>query len=277
MKKLISMTVLLFFVVAALAGCGSSDQEPANEENKVATTGTLQFTANPEEFIRQGFVTKDGWQLTFDYVYVNLSGVTAYQAAPPFDPDKDSAVTAETKVENVAAKTVDLAEGDENAPPILVAEAVDVPAGHYNAISWDMTKAADGPAAGYSLVIIGEAEKDGRTINFIIKDENEYGYIGGEYIGDERKGIVTAGGTADIEMTFHFDHIFGDADTPADDELNVGAPGFEPFAALADGDTVDVDMAILKEKMPSEDFAKLEAMLPTLGHVGEGHCHAVVK
>lgn len=277
MKKLISIMVLSIFAVVSLAGCVSSGQEPANEENNAAATGTLQFTANPEDFVRQGFVTKDGWQLAFDHVYVNLANVTAYQAAPPFDPDKDSAVNAETRVENVETKTVDLAEGNENAPPILVAEAVDIPAGHYNTISWDMIKAVDGPAAGFSLVIIGKAVKDGRTINFIIKDENEYGYIGGEYIGDERKGIVTEGGTADIEMTFHFDHIFGDADTPADDELNVGAPGFEPFAALADGDTIDVDMAVLKEKMPAEDFARLESMLPTLGHVGEGHCHAVVK
>jgi len=277
MKKLIWIMVLLIFAAIALAGCGSSGQEPANEENNAAATGTLQFTGNPEEFIRQGFVTKDGWQLTFDHVYVNLANVTAYQADPPFDPDKDSAVNAKTKVENLETKTVDLAEGDENALPILVSEAVDIPAGHYNAISWDMTRAVDGPAAGYSLVIIGKAEKDGRTINIFIKDDREYGYIGGEYIGDERKGIVTEGGTADIEMTFHFDHIFGDADTPADDELNIGAPGFEPFAALADGDTVDVDMAMLRDKMPAEDFAKLEAMLPTLGHVGEGHCHAVVK
>ena len=84
-------------------------------------------------------------------------------------------------------------------------------------------------------------------------------------------------GTADLEMTFHFDHIFGDADTPADDELNVGAPGFEPFAELAEGGKLDVDMAALKEKISAEDFGKLEAMLPTLGHVGEGHCRCVVK
>ncbi|MFA7468098.1 MAG: DUF4382 domain-containing protein [Desulfotomaculaceae bacterium] len=277
MKKLISMMVLFIFAVVALAGCGSSGQEPANEENNAAGAGMLQFTANPEDFVRQGFVTKDGWKLSFENVYVNLANVTAYQSDPPYDPDTGGEVSGKVVVGLEGTSIIDLAEGDENASPILVAEAVEAPAGHYNAISWDMTKIATGPAAGYSLVINGKAEKDDRTIGFIIKDENEYGYIGGEYIGDERKGIVTEGSTADIEMTFHFDHIFGDADTPADDELNVGAPGFEPFAALAEGDTVDVDMTVLKEKMSAEDFAKLEAMLPTLGHVGEGHCHAVVK
>ncbi len=278
MKKLIFIVVLLTIAMVALAGCGgSSGQESAGDENQAAATGTLQFTANAEDFVREGFESKDGWNLTFEHVYVNLANVTAYQSDPPFDSEHDTAVSAQIKVENVANKTVDLAEGDENAPPILVAEVADVAAGHYNAISWDMARAADGPAAGYSLVIVGQAEKDSRTINFTIKDETQYGYTGGEYVGDERKGVVTEGGTADIEMTFHFDHIFGDAGTPADDSLNTGAVGFEPFALLADGDTVEVDMAALKEKMSAEDFAILEATLTTLGHVGEGHCRAEVK
>lgn len=278
MKKQSLFCAMILLLALVVAGCGSPGQNAGGDGNGEATaTGTLQFVANGEDFIRQGMTSKDGWNLTFDHVYVNLSGITAYQADPPFDPDGDAEVQAEVKVETPGTQAVDLAEGDENAPPVPVCEAPGVPAGHYNAISWEMVRASEGPAAGYSLVIMGQAEKDGRTVEFVIKDENEYVYTGGEYIGDERKGIVQEGGTADLEMTFHFDHIFGDAGTPADDELNVGAPGFEPFAALAEGDRVDVDMATLQEKMHAGDFAKLEAMLPTLGHVGEGHCRCVVK
>lgn len=58
---------------------------------------------------------------------------------------------------------------------------------------------------GNNLVIIGKAEKDGKLIDFNIKVDKQYQYLAGEYVGDERKGIVEAGKEADLEMTFHFD------------------------------------------------------------------------
>lgn len=271
MKKIFSMALVLTFLAALLAGCGSGGTGEQAEQNE-GETGTLQFRANGEDFVRQGFTSKDGWDISFDHVYVNLADVTAYQADPPYDAHEGGEVNSETKVSIPGAQTVDLAEGDENAPPVLVGEK-EVPAGHYNAISWKMLKASEGPARGYSLVIAGQGVKDGETINFVIKNEKEYKYTGGEFIGDERKGIVQEGATADLEMTFHFDHIFGDAATPADDELNVGAPGFAPFAALAEDGNVEIDMAGLQEKLSPGDYQKLDAMLTTLGHVGEGHCY----
>jgi hypothetical protein len=280
MKKIIPVAAIVLFALSILvAGCGSGGQTEKKDgennegESKAAQVGALQFTANGEDFVRQGFVTRDGWNLSFDHVYVNLAEVTAYQSDPPYDSEKGGEVAAKHTVGLQGAKTVDLAEGDNNASPIPAGEVKDAPTGHYNAISWSMLKAAEGPARDYSLVIAGKAEKEGKTVNFTIKDETEYKYTGGEYVGDERKGIVQEGGSADMEMTFHFDHIFGDAGTPADDELNVGAVGFEPFAALAKDGVLDVSVAALKEKMAPADFAKLLKMLPTLGHVGEGHCH----
>ena len=218
-------------------------------------TGKLQFHTNGEDFVRQGFVSKDGWSINFDHVYITLADVTAYQTDPPYDPHSGGDINAKVTVSLDKVYTVDLAEGGANAPPILVDEVSDAAVGHYNAISWKMAKASSGPAAGYSLVIIGAAEKDGQSVDFIINVEEEYGYSCGEYVGDERKGIVADGGTADLEMTFHFDHIFGDAETPLDDELNLNAVGFEPFADTAEGGKI-LNMAELH-----------------LGHVGEGHCH----
>ncbi len=104
--------------------------------------------------------------------------------------------------------------------------------------------------------------------------EKEYSYACGDYVGDERKGILTEDGQAEVEMTFHFDHIFGDAETPLDDDLNMGAPGFEPFAQAAEGGSVEMDMAEMEEALSAEDYQILVDTLPTLGHVGEGHCHS---
>ncbi len=274
MKKFYYMAVLLTFLAAILAGCGSggTGDRAEQSENK---TGTLQFTANGEDFVRQGFTSKDGWDVSFNHVYVNLADITAYQSDPPYDAHAGGEVQAATKTIIPGAHTVDLAAGDQNALPILVSEK-EVPVGHYNAISWQMLKASEGPAQGYSLVIAGAAVKNGKTVNFTLKNEKEYKYTGGEFIGDQRKGIVQEGGNTDLEMTFHFDHIFGDAGTPADDELNVGAPGFAPFAGLAADGNVEINMAGLKEKLSPEDYQKLETMLTTLGHVGEGHCYCEV-
>jgi hypothetical protein len=118
-----------------------------------------------------------------------------------------------------------------------------------------MSQASSGPTAGHSLVIIGTAEKDGETLDFTLNIDEECEYQCGEYVGDMRKGIVEENGTADVEMTFHFDHIFGDGDLPADDELNLAAVGFQPFADGQDAAAV-INMTDMH-----------------LGHVGEGHCH----
>jgi hypothetical protein len=239
-----------------------------------AEKGTLQFKANGEDFVRQGFVSKDGWAITFDHVYITLADITAYQSDPPYDPHEGGEVQSRVKVSLDGTHTVDLAEGGEDALPILVGEVKDAPAGHYNAISWKMARASSGPASGYSLVIIGTAEKKDRTADFTIKIEPEYTYTCGEYVGDERKGILQKDSTADLEMTFHFDHIFGDAETPMDDALNIDAPGFEPFAGAAEGGTLDVRLAELQAKLSAGDYQMLVDILPSLGHVGEGHCHS---
>jgi hypothetical protein len=261
-KTLVTLTTLILLASSILMGCGGAEK------------GTLQFNANGEDFVRQGFVSKDGWAIRFDHVYITLADVTAYQSDPPYDPHESDQIQAKVKVGLDEMHTVDLAEGGEDAPPILVGEVKDAPAGHYNAISWKMTRASTGPASGYSLSVVGVAEKDGQTVDFTINVETEYTYTCGEYVGDERKGLLQKDGVADQEMTFHFDHIFGDAETPMDDELNLDAPGFEPFATAAEGGALDIDMAGLQTKLSAGDYQMLVDILPTLGHVGEGHCHS---
>lgn len=278
---ILSITLLLFTV-----GCASntstspstltdsnilSDSTKSTDSHE--STGSLQFYANGEDFIREGFVSKDGWRISFDNVYITLSGISAYQTDPPFNVDSGLEIEPKATVELDNTYTIDLAEGDETATPIFVAETTDVPIGHYNAISWNVIKANEGVAKGYSLILVGRAEKENELINFELKFDNEIKYSAGEYIGDERKGFVEEGKVADLEMTFHFDHIFGDKGLAVDDDINLGAVGFEPFADLATNNSLVIGQAGLEERLSAEDYSKLVEMVFTLGHVGEGHGH----
>jgi hypothetical protein len=240
-------------------------------------SGTLEFYANGEDFVRQGFVSKDGWAIQFDAVWVNLAGITAYQTDPPYDPETGEEIVADVAVTLDETYLIDLAEGDEDADPILIAAVEDAPEGFYNALSFEMVPVEDEESeqAGYTLVVVGTAEKDDQAVAFTLRVETAYGYSCGEYVGDERKGILDADDVADLEMTFHFDHVFGDGELPPDDGLNETATGFDPFAALADEDgVVDADLAALEAGLDEDVFQMLVDILPTLGHVGEGHCHA---
>ncbi len=262
MKYVMILAVMIVFVVPVAAQDGS---------------GTLEFYANGEDFVRQGFVSKDGWSISFEGVTVNLTDISAYQTNPPFDPDSEADVDALESVALEGTFLIDLAEGDENADPLLIGAIEDAPAGRYNAVSWRMvnTEDEDGDMV-YALVIDGTAERDDETIEFVIHIEQEYEYTCGEYVGDERKGILSADGVANLELTFHFDHIFGDDELPMDDDLNVLAPGFDMLAPLAVDGVLDVTLADLEEGLSEEDYQMVVDILPTLGHTGEGHCRESV-
>jgi hypothetical protein len=286
-KTLFALTSALILGSTAIYGCAETaptadaptedtvaeetTETAASPEDAASGEGTLQVKANGEDFVRQGFVSKDGWQIDFQNLYVNLEAVTAYQTDPPFDAEGDAAIQPVEEVVLIEQQTVDLAEGDADADPILLTETT-APAGRYNAIAWKMSTATDGPAAGHVLMMVGTAEKDGQMINFTIALDQEMSYVCGDFVGDERKGILDPGGIADLEATFHFDHIFGDGEAAADDEINTGALGFEPLAAIAQEGQLDVDMATLESQLSAEDYALLQKTVSGLAHVGEGHC-----
>jgi hypothetical protein len=287
MKKNLMILVLLAGVIPTLLlGCeqdGSlvtstpdpvslESAPPATPDGTTAQveTGVLQIVANGEDFVRDGFTSKDGWNIEFNHVYVNLAEVTAYQTEPPYNPEAGGELNPTEQVRVDGIQTVDLVASPGNPYPVL--GEVPAPPGQYNALSWKMVKASEGPAAGYSLVMDGTAEKDGETVAFVLKLDREMAFTCGEFIGEERKGMVSPGSQGQLEATFHFDHLFGDADAPADDELNVEALGFEPIAALASGGQVDVNLTQLQQSLSPEDYQTLQNLLPSLGHVGEGHC-----
>ncbi|RYD06121.1 hypothetical protein N752_06215 [Desulforamulus aquiferis] len=110
------ITLAFMIILLAVTGCSNSNSQGESKEQPAGKkVGTLQFMANGEDFIREGFISKDGWALTFEHVYVNLSEITAYQAEPPYDAHNGGEVTAKEKVALAGSLTVDLAEGDEDA------------------------------------------------------------------------------------------------------------------------------------------------------------------
>lgn len=265
-----------------LIGCSSetivstpSDESASNdstEESDVSETlGELEIRANGEDFVRQGFLSKDGWQIDFNHVYVTLADITAYQSDPAFDAEAGGQPEAKQTVSLSDPKTVDLAEGGDDADPILV-ESLQAPAGRYNALAWKMVPAADGPASGQTIQMEGIATKAEESVDFTVKLDPTLGFVCGDFVGDDRKGILEADNKADVEATFHFDHVFGDGEAPPDDDINTGALGFDPLAAIAQEGSLNVNMDDLQSQLSAEDYDTLMSILPSLGHVGEGHC-----
>ena len=264
-----------------IASCSSETSESNNTSTVANNQGeaTLNLVANGEDFVRQGFVTKDGWTMNFARLDVNLSDVTAYQIEGAFEPKEGDKLDTLEYSEKVSLldtpKVVDLAEGEADAEPIMVTNA-EVTPGFYNAVAWKIDIAeAESPLAGKTMVLQGTASKDEQVINFDISLNRPIQYLCGEYVGDERKGIIQAGETGELETTFHFDHIFGDRETSPDDALNVDALGFEPLAKLASGDSLTIDDATLEQQLSPEDQEKLTKAVIGLGHVGEGHCAVI--
>jgi hypothetical protein len=251
---------LLLGCLVALSSCTRLDTDeastPAANLEPEATTGQLTIVANGEAFVREGFTSKDGWAITFDRVNVSLGEVIPLQDDVPG--------------EAIAPQVIDLAAGDETAEPIALG-TVTVPSGHYNGVQWSFAPSDDQP----SLTLIGTATKDDRTLKFNLAFAPDTAYTCGEYIGDIRKGFVEPDAPGDLEITLHFDHIFGDAGVPSSEEINTKGFGFDRFAAIAVGDTITITPATMSEQLSPEAVTQLEALITGLGHVGEGHCEPV--
>ena len=256
----------------------SCSQVRPTAQSSSEASGTLQLVANGEDFVRRGFVSKDQWQITLDHVFVTLDQITASQTSLIYGALGRSTGT----VTNVPAitldspVTVDLAAGDAQAPPIPVA-AVSAPTGHYRGLAWRMIPASEGPAKGSSLLLQGTAKRQDQVLPFTLSLNPTLSFRCGEYIGEERKGILRANQTAELEATFHFDHLFGNRAAALDDEVNQGALGFAPLAQLAQAGQVDLNMDQLRTQLSPENAKKLRELLPSLGHVGEGHCEAELE
>ena len=344
--------LVLFLVGGAtvfLLSCSEDAVEPLVQEQ----TGALTFYTNGEEFIRDGFTSKDGWEISFDHFFVNIYGPTAVQVDVEEEADERSSssdvpwvplhaghphtgVTAGgAHVALVGDFLVDLARSplspEEERTPIGTVEDRDgldnlVSTGNYNMVNFnvqpvlrngDMPTLVDPVVAedaesmdGYSVRMVGRAEKRdpksgrGEILGFDITllpvldpaDPDDSGIAFSSCLWESEEGsqpgIVNAGGSGSVELTLHADHIFGDwADGEPAPDLNDFAPGFDPFAKIAEEsppcDELGFDRCLWvgQDELrvlwaeESEDhpelryaYAMLIYALGTVGHSGEGHC-----
>lgn len=239
-------------LVRTAAGLGLWGLAVVHAGAALAETGDLTLFADGEDLATEGFVepelTKDGWELRFDSILVTLANVTAHQTEPPYDAETGAAIEATVSVSLVEGPvTVDLLATGESG--LVEVATVEAPAGFYNALAWDLVPGE----GGASMVFVGTATRDGEKVDFRLVTTDAVRHLCGEYVGDERRGILAADGEAALDATVHLDHLFGRADRPADGVMNTDAIGFDPFAAGGEHSFSLVDLHI--------------------GHVGEGHCH----
>ena len=269
-NRVIFLSLFTLASPVLLLGCGGD----RSNSNPNAAAGTLVIRANGEDFVRQGFTSKDGWAISFDHVYVSLADLVAAQTEPPFQAETEDRWQATAEVTVAGPTVVDLAAGDASAEPLVVAE-VEAPAGQFNALAWAMPPAPSGPSQGTVIWLQGTATNQGTTLPFTLRLSEPLAFTCGDFIGDERKGMLAPGGVADLEATFHFDHLFGDGGAPPEDEINTGALGFAPLAALAQDGVLNLTSADLQSRLSPADHQRWLGLLPSLGHVGEGHCREV--
>ncbi len=217
-----------------------------------STKGELTIIANGEGFVKDGFTDKGNWEISFDNVYVNLSNIEAY--------------SDENKVSIKDSHFIDLKKVGK-----VVTKSVNVD--NYQGLKFSLKKAKNADYKDYTIVMIGKAKKGIQSINFEIKLNEEIRWNCPDgYVGDEIKGIVEKDKPGNVEMTFHFDHIFGDIEADIDDHINTGSVGFDYFLPFAKDGKLSVDQDTLKNKTDKDTYNKFVESLKTLGHVGEGHC-----
>lgn len=304
-------------VFLTLNGCSEDDDD--SDYIPIEGAGTLIFNANGEGFVHDGFKSEDGWNIEFDHVFVNIEGSTAYQVAEDSSKAARHAGHPHSDIPEGAAHIalsgqyfLDLKQTGDN-PVFEVGRIENAPIGNYNYLNFNIVQIPDdasGDAAdytGYSLILIGVAtygDPVTENINFSIKLEEELTFYNCGPLLDldedgTNDGVLAAGGEAKTEMTFHFDHIFGDWGETGDDpeptdseEINFWGIGFNPFYTMLPGSDFDIDgnpdgglngSFVITETnmkdggdglapMPNADYFQLTATLNTLGHTGEGHC-----
>jgi hypothetical protein len=280
----IRMTLLTTATVLAMAmaACGSED-----DSGKI---GTLLIEANGEDFVRDGFVSEDGWAIAFDAVYLNVEGPTAYQVQ---EATQEQGLTMGAlrhgghPHESVPEGAAHVALTGQyflklKQDTFEVGRVDDAPIGNYNRLAFNVAPAgadAQGLVAehqNYSIVMEGLASKDAEQVQFRIRltEQMQYGDCG----PNGTEGVLAEGSEARSEMTFHFDHIFGDfeegpADTTDEETVNYLAIGFGPFAELASEGQLDMTQEQLGQQMMGATYAQFIDAVRTLGHSGEAHCH----
>jgi len=306
--KILAAAVMMLAAGGLAVSC-NWDEEDYDGEFFDPGRGTLEFAANGEEFIRDGFLSTDDYEISFDHVLVNISSISAEQTSG-IKPASEKSVEAPTRSWESSHAGHDSPGGDggasivvpvdgtflvdlhDPAGPTEVESIKGVVAGNYDAVNFTISPISTeesvplAPAtathvttyAGYTMVYMGTAVNtvNGNTINFTIKLDEELPYANCGPNG--ARGFVPNGGTGMAEMTYHMDHVFGDGADPASD-VNDIALGFGPLDdefCSSHPCNMNVEQDDLAAGLSGEDYLTFIDALRTVGHSGEGHCHLQV-
>ena len=238
-----------------------------------APKADLDVMVNGEAFAEAGMLSKDGWQISFDEVTVTVGEITVSGA--PSDGGGDGVDVPWTLGEG--AETAEAAEGEGETPPGFVAVSLQegpvklgpqpVPVGTYSQVKWRW--GTDSTAA---IALKGTAVQGDQSIPFDLQLPGSFQAICGDYVGEERKGVVTADSGGEVELTLHLDHLFGDGEAAPNDEINTQSFGFNAFAETASEQGVVVTPATWDAWGTPALRQSLQDVLLSMPHVGEGHC-----
>lgn len=281
MKTLVSGTLL----VALAAACSSTSDADGQ--------GTVTFTTYGEDYIEKEIPAadvEDGWTITYSKFLVAIGEVSV------------GAAKSEPTSRMPGLKLFSMKRpGDK-----LVVTFASVPAKAYPHVSYTIgpvtpaTEIAEGVtdsdkqlmlSGGYSVYVEATATKAGatKTLAWGFATKTLYDKCRGELAGKETDGVVvTNGGTDNVQLTIHGDHLYYDDLQSKDAKLR-----FDNIAladANDDGKVTLEELAAVKlAAIPAEKGtygtgsavgiddlrAFVEALSQTVGHFrGEGECVA---
>ncbi|MDC0742023.1 hypothetical protein [Polyangium mundeleinium] len=282
MKSLFGRTYLCL-AAALLAGCGADE---------TAGTGDVVFTTWGEGYIEEEIPAsafEDGWAIKFSKFLVVLGGVRIADdsGAPGFE------VTTTKLVDHVAPGVKPLATFANLEPKPWTKVSFEIrPAGGDTELG-DGATAADLDAmkqGKYAIWAEGEATQGAvkKTFRWGFGVPTAYTDCRGEKDGRETVGVlVTNGGTDNVEITIHGDHLFYDDLQSPNAKLRFNAlasadtdnDGEVTLAELTAKKLVDIDPADGAYGTGAVDVNDLGAFVTdlsrTVGHFrGEGECIA---
>jgi len=311
MKNRWIMVLLPALVMGIFAVSCEWDEEEYDGSFFDPGRGTLEFYADGEEFIRDGFMSMDGWTVEFNHVYVNVENVWAEQSSGLAPASAmDSASDMEPAHAGHEAPDAGSAGYEIRAPlhgsffvdlhdqtgPTLIGTVNGVIAGNYDSIDFSMLPATldsdtyggaldvdlqTAAAEGLTMIIEGTALFSGNgiltgsTLNFTLKLDEQMEYV--NCGPNQGLGFVSNGGVGEAYLTFHIDHIFGDYEETPHEGVNAIALGVDPIARACDSLGRDpvctLTQTEMKANMTVIEYNTFMGALLTLGHSGEGHCH----
>lgn len=263
-------------LLSAITGCGGG-------------TGAVGFDTWGEEYIEDAIPAsefEDGWEVTFDKFLVNLGHVTVADSEGVMAAKMEGTIVFDHKLPGV--KPVFSATDLEARPWEKVSFEIPV-AGASAALSDGVTEQDKSLLvdSGASVYVIGSATKgaETKTFEWAFPVGTVYEDCRGERDGKETLGaLVTNGGTEQIELTIHGDHLFYD-----DLQSPNAVLRFDPIAAAdanADGEVTLEELSAVKLfEIPAGTYgtgsaagvddlgAFVTALSQTVGHFrGEGEC-----